>query len=202
MILQELIRNFILYREVVRPMLASWKDSFAAGYYREIASISSHELNMAINKVKALGDGEELGWDISDEYEATSVSQISGTRTITDSLTHPTYHFAIFNEAKMTFGSASVSKEIYIVLTSERLGNQAVKSGKTFTGEYISNSNVISLATLQNIYATTGYANQQINSILISETHEKREYLGEFSLTHEETPLMNFAEGGVYHEAY
>ena len=61
MILQDLIRNYILYREVLRPMLKAWKASFTAGYYRGIGVSFSSDLNLALNKAKTLGDGEELG---------------------------------------------------------------------------------------------------------------------------------------------
>ena len=78
MILQELIRNFILYREVLKPVLKSWKDSLATGQYKEIADNTSTLFSLALNKAKVLDDGEELGWDISDDYEEKFLSRPRG----------------------------------------------------------------------------------------------------------------------------
>src|SRR5579872_3093991 len=100
MILQELIRNFILYRQVLRPLLQSWTQSFLTGYYREVIGLSSSDLNLILNKAKALDDGEELGWDISDEYEAKSFDQASGTLTITSFNRFIMSDFAVVHQTK------------------------------------------------------------------------------------------------------
>ncbi len=199
MILQELIRNFILYRHVVRPILSSWKDSFMSGYYREVTGITSTELALVLNNVRLMSDGEELGWDISDEYEAKSVTHISGSRTITNHKRLSMNEDDLFYEADVYFGSASLSKDDYVVLVDTRWYDRPVNSIKTDSATTILYAESITLGTQKTIVTTTGFANQQINSFLF-ETHEKREYLGEFSLTHEEIPLLYHLKGGEYHD--
>ena len=192
MILQELIRNFILYREVVKPMFVSWKDSFAASYSKEIAGDSSSELIFALQSIKGGGDGEELGWDISDEYEEMSLTQVSGTRTITDKhIIHQK-----MPEPENFNRTASVSRKISIVLKVPKASENIVDIVKTRIFTVTSSANKVILGTEEKTNATTGFESKQIKSFLISETHEKREYLGEFSLTHEETQLFAFSERG------
>jgi len=192
MILQEFIRNFILYREVVRPVLSSWKDSLAGGYYKEIAGNTSSELVFALHNIMMCGDGEELGWDISDDYEAISLTGVSGTRTITDK------HIIIQNrsEAEIFWETASVSKKISIMLTKAEIDEEIEGIGKTNNLTYASSEKNVILGMDKFTTTTTGFESKQIKSFLISETHEKREYLGEFSLTHEETPLFAISERG------
>jgi hypothetical protein len=192
MILQELIRNFILYREVVKPMLSSWRDSLTTGYYKGIAGYSSSELIFALHTISARDGGEELGWDISDDYEAMSLTQISGTRTITDK-------HIIFQdkaEARTSWHAALLSRKIPSMLTSAGSHEKTIDTGKTNSLSYEPSQEIIILATKRVKISTTGSESKQIKSFLITETHEKREYLGEFSLTHEETPLYAFSERG------
>ena len=94
------------------------------------------------------------------------------------------------------------SKQISIVLTHNRSAEFAANIGKTSYQYYDSDVIYIFSGTAKTIITTTGFESKQINLLLIFETHEKREYLGEFSLTHEETPLLNFAEGGEHHDSY
>lgn len=204
MILQELIRNYVLYREVLKPILTSWRDSLAASYYNEINRMPLSELSFSINKAKVLvdgGDGEELGWDISDEYEAMSINKISGSRTITKHIISSISSFDLLVNVENNYMRALPSKDMCIVLADDLMSKQAAMTSKTYNRDNLLSSNSLLLGTPEGISATTGYANQQINSFLF-ETHEKREYLGEFSLTHEETPLMVYQEGGENHDAY
>lgn len=191
MILQELIRNFILYREVVKPMVFSWKDSFTTKYQREIAGNQSFELISALQTIKARGGGEELGWDISDDYERMAVAKTAGTHTITDK------HRVLYNksEAGVFWETASISKKMSILLRDNRMSEKAAKIGKMIQATFVSTGHVVILATKELTSTTTGFESKQIKSLLITEIHEKREYLGEFSLPHEETPLMTYLEG-------
>src|SRR6266404_5944042 len=127
MILQELIRNFILYRVVVRPMLVSWKESLTTNYYREITGNSSSELILALQSMQRGGGGEELGWDISDEYEEMSLAQASGTHTITDKhiVNHKLFKADIYKQ------TALISRRISIMLRPIRIGKKIAKVGKT-----------------------------------------------------------------------
>jgi len=201
MILQELIRNWILYREVLKPILGSWKDSLRAGYSKEIFLTSSSELNLALINAKGIRDGGELGWDTSDEYHTSSLNRISGTHTITKYAAHPMHGTELLEWPTATCDSALISKGGCILLRGNLVDEKTANKGKTsssISASYIDFSN---LALEMTGDTTTGFESKQINTFLI-ETHEKREYLGEFSLTHEETPLMYQLEGGEYSDFY
>ena len=201
MILQELIRNYVLYREVLKPLLVSWKDSLTTGYYKEFAYNSSSGLLLALNKAKSLGDGEELGWDISDEYEAKSVTQITGTHTITVQRFLLQHEYDLVDQNEIRLKRNGASNYTHIVLGSTHVQEYVMKSSKTISALSSLALKLIPSGSSQGQFFTTGYESKQINSFLF-ETHEKREYLGEFSLTHEETPLMCQLEGGEQREIY
>jgi len=201
MILQEFIRNYILYREVLKPILGSWKESLVLSYSKESFILSSTLFNLALNKGNTLGGGEELGWDISDEYEAMAPTKTTGTNTITDYKDVLVMISDLFVRQEYFSETALVSKEVVIVLTNSTVNENAVDPGKTSSQTIISDTNFEVLRKSQTRVATTGCESKQINSFLF-ETHEKREYLGEFSLTHEETPLMYIQKGGGYHDIY
>jgi len=201
MILQEFIRNYILYREVLKPILGSWKESLVLSYSKESFILSSTLFNLALNKGNTLGGGEELGWDISDEYEAMAPTKTTGTNTITDYKDVLVMISDLFVRQEYFSETALVSKEVVIVLTNSMVNENAVDPGKTSSQTIISDTNFEVLRKSQTRVATTGCESKQINSFLF-ETHEKREYLGEFSLTHEETPLMYIQKGGGYHDIY
>ena len=201
MILQDLIRNYVLYRGVLKPLLVSWKEALSAGYQREIVGGTSFLPFLALNRRESLGDGEEMGWDISDEYDLSLLAKISGTRTITDYIKHSMRGFEVFYQRGASLGASLSGNSECIVLRGSMIEDNAVSITKTSSQTSISTEDFGDSATSHTINKTTGYDKQQINSFLF-ETHEKREYLGEFSLTHEETPLLYQLGGGEYHDIY
>jgi hypothetical protein len=196
MILQELLRNYIVYREVLKPLFESWKESFAVGQYKEVTGYSSSELNLALNKAKTLRDGEEFGWDISDEEDARSLSHITGTRTIASGNAVVWRDSDVFYEEGSSKILASAGRDAYVVLRYDQVSEYAVEIGKTYTHHFFLGTEFLMQNASKISGTTTGYESKQINFILSRETHEKREYLGEFSLTHEEIPLQVFFKKG------
>jgi hypothetical protein len=199
MILQDLIRNYILYRGVIRPILTAWKDSLTPSPYREIVPSLSPELKLDINKAKELGGGEELGWDISDDYEAMSLTKVSGTHTITDHIVSSMSDSGPFYEAQNKRITALSSKIMHTVLIDSSSINCFDGIGQTHVYSLVLDAKTTELSVAKTQCLTTGFESKQINSFLF-ETHEKREYLGEFSLTHEETYLIYLQKGGEYHD--
>ena len=142
----------------------------------------------------------EKNWDISDEYEAMSLTHVSGTRTITTHEMISTTERGLLYKQKRKNVCALPGNYARIVLMGNQVDDCIAGIGKTSTQSLILPAKKESLNLAQTYSLTTGYESKQINFYLISETHEKREYLGEFSLTHEETQLFSFKEGGDYHD--
>jgi hypothetical protein len=178
MILQDLIRNVFLYKGVIKPFLKSWKENLIAP---SSASLSLFENNLASFGILKTFQGpfpSRIEAAIAKKAVSAEFNSRLGTHTIVItkaiSLQYLSSEIVIRIMEVVTNGSTIIT-----MLMNDEVHKQVVTATKTMTEQLTKDKNL-----------TTGFANLTISSFLFHETHEKREYLGEFSLHHEEALLM------------
>jgi hypothetical protein len=201
MILQELLRNYILYREVLRPLIKSWSASLTTVYPRHLSLITSQKASVASNLNLNVSDqASETRFNTSIS-ESISLTKMTGTHTITSHEEYVMTEYELLYKLKNKNISALTGNRVHIVLRNDSSSELAAKTRKTRSQSLLSSIDNLNQKISKTVSATTGYESKQLNTFLSLETHEKREYLGEFSLTHEETPLLLISkEGGEYHD--
>ncbi|HSX08583.1 MAG TPA: hypothetical protein VLF93_00335 [Candidatus Saccharimonadales bacterium] len=169
MILQELIRNIVMYNGVINPVLQSVKES--------ILSFIS-----AARREQALGVTSQ-GYS-SQKLELYTHELLSGTRTI------PNREVIIidsFREVKKVL--LDMPKIDSNTIFSMLMGEEIEEPSKT-------SSATMSVGAVLEDRKTTGFLTEYTLIYFSRETHEGREYLGEFSLSHEENQLNSPIERG------
>lgn len=186
MILQELLRSTVLYKGVVRPLVQTWTDSVVSRYSKQnlllpyqTASLSSFDDSLPLKEAVVDETSMMLGMSLS-------LSEITGTRTISSQIA--------FSNSKQ-----AISNNRDVMLVCGPINERIAELGKTHYRAYPEYVDLRSGSSSLVVGSTTGYYTEQIYFYLISETHERREYLGEFSLTHEENHLLYLKEGGDRH---
>lgn len=172
MILQELLRNIVLYRGVLKPFFHSWSDTISTHYLKRHSSVSSLKISSAKFEAKKVFLLVTLG-----NHETT------GTCTMS--------YLSLRNVSKSKTGN-----DVGIPLVVIGAYENTVKTAKTYSQSFLSESILpITVLTRKN-ERTTGFATERSYTFLITETHEKRESLGGFPLTRDETHLMFYKRGG------
>jgi len=175
MILQELLRNIVLYRGVVKPVLQAWKESLFLRYIRLTPQlVIKNHIQEAVS------------------LEAVSHAFLTGTLTI------PFYIVAvvesiILNQAKQRTISATVGNDKCTVLMGGGVAEKAVTSSITDYFCYSLGMDKFSPVRTIQRDLTTGFIIENLY-LYLSETHEERELLGGFSLSHEGNPLLYLTE--------
>jgi len=199
MILQDLLRNIVLYKGVIRPVLQSWKESLVAVYLKPPYLSVYHRTSFPLSEAGEDRFRAGANSQYSFIYSTFSLSELSGTRTISYADLISINNSTIKREERAS-KSALTSNNLLTVLTTGLVVEDTVAIGKTHLRSHVSSTGLLSKSLSQSRNATTGYTYRETYFFLSLETHEKREYLGEFSLTHEETPLLYLKEGGEYHD--
>src|SRR6266568_2711381 len=199
MILQELLRNIVLYKGVIRPVLQSWKESLVAVYLKP-PYLSAYQ-RTSFSHFEAREDRFRAGANTQNSliYFTFSLPDQTGTRTISYADLISVNNSAIKREERVS-KLALTSNILLTVLTDDLVDECAVRVGKTYLHSLLSSTELLNKSISQSRNVTTGCIYKETYFFLSLETHEKREYLGEFSLTHEETPKMHFKEGGEQHD--
>jgi hypothetical protein len=167
MILQEIIRNIVLYNGLVEPWLRLVKETI----FSQNDGILPFEAN-SLNKISLFPR-----------------IALTGTHTITEKNVVLSSYFER-EIPHVTKISASTGNTFVSLLVTESI----VELGRSNFSMNTSNINFLndSHSVLSTI--TTGFFIENTQLFFSHETHEKREYLGEFSLPHEEILLNSFIE--------
>ena len=200
MILQDLIRNYMMYREVLQPLFESWTEPWIGDSPKKLPLTPFYKLNFASSKARNARATKSLDWEFPDHSRELLLTQISGTRTISTVKRCRILSDGQSFEAQIEKAPASPSRETHMLLTDHRVNEFIVDIGKTSNKTHILSVEKTESSLQKTVNATTGYESKQINFFLIPETHEKREYLGEFSLTHEAIHLCSSKKGGEHHD--
>lgn len=190
MILQDLIRNIVLYKGIIRPFLQSWKESLLLVTYRVSPSVApvntqTRKKRVMQPRVRRVNASSHL-----DKFIYRLTKEITSLNTITA-------HKIVLSE-DFSFSSLNISTEIVtlnsrsftLLLEGNDLKEQAIMTSKTVVSATDSAVIFVSEKASNSTCSTTGFDTEKISSFLFHETHERREYLGEFSLPHEEIHLM------------
>ena len=161
MILQDLIRNIVLYKGFINPFLQSVID-----YVLQLKSVSkaSHDEGLAFKSVKI------------DEIQ--SLVRLTGTHTIPGG---KVIGLAAEDRAQTLYSAANGNVTVTL-LVDESLD----VSAQTYLQASFAARDSFQSRTIPMGKVTTGFFIENTYFVLSRETHEKREYLGEFSLSHEE----------------
>jgi hypothetical protein len=186
MILQELLKNIVFYKDLIKPILRTWTESLYASYSKSKYRYLHQNAKLNLPEPERASNKAVSGKEMVDSACSLMNSEMTGTLTMS--------YFDATNQNEITIGNIAVS-----MLVQAMIYEYAVKSGKTRSRMCIANNKVISNTTVKTLESTTGYTKKEVNPFLITKTHEEREYLGEFSLTHEEVRLSKLKEGGEYH---
>jgi hypothetical protein len=177
MILQDLLRNIVLYNGIFNPYLQSVKE-----YILTFLSLSYKHQEELLLASEA---------DLPHKLSILASLPATGTRT--------------FSERELVISSQIVTENTIEKLHSLESGNQTItvlmNDGIDITGKTHSDNTELGIDISENVTfsspsITTGSINEYIQLFFSSETHEKREYLGEFSLTHEEIHFNSLMERG------
>jgi len=167
MILQEIIRNIALYNGFILPWIQSVKE------------------NLFIDKNNAV----YLEANSSNKVSLFPLISITGTHTITGRNIN-LLHYLEGKEICITKDSASNSNDFISMLVTEKIVGLGKSNFFTHSPSVRFSSDYITAAQI----TTTGFSIENIQLFFSHETHEKREYLGEFSLPHEENHFNSFIE--------
>lgn len=199
MFLQDLIRNVVIYKGVMRPFIESWREHLMTAYMKQNPHYAYQISDFPLPKPKKQKPRFSLYCNTDLKLSKVSLFEQSGTRTITNMRLLANDNFNIY-QGKASHRYNATSNNIITVLTDAVYDEDIVLSNKTEHIYAQTTTDFVILSSLHTYSATTGFTRKNINTFLSLETHEKREYLGEFSLTHEETPLMYLKRGGEEHE--
>ncbi len=193
MLLQELLKNIILYKGIVKPIMQSWSDGLIVEYTNQLYLLGCLSILSSLNEAKMTSG--MLGYEAKSleiSFE-NAIAESTGTRTISDFSTVSNTSQA----GKFSLGKASFGNSLIAMLSNGQIDENAVKTGKTYLQTHPLLVIQLQSDSTKTISTTTGLLSNKLCFFLSRETHEKREYLGEFSLTHEETHLLvAFKEGG------
>lgn len=178
MILQELLRNIVLYRGVFTPLFISWKEyllSASLGKYKFLEDASALQPFTKPFQTLFLPIAKNT---MSQKNVLSFLKERVETHTITFAKAFSIEYLP--SETIITAMKLAMDSNSFIsVLMGSSDGKYAVTTTKTEVSLFGSSSNI-----------TTGFVFEKIGSFLFHETHERREYLGEFSLLHEEIHLL------------
>ena len=174
MILQELLRNIVTYKEVIKPYIDIWKEAIELRYGFFNTHISTTNSRNEVVKASVL--------------EAISVSKITGTRTIQtlESLSQEHY---LGKQTKEKINSATVGNNIVTMLMGDSVCDDVVMTSRT-----ISFTTEICLGEARKKDVTRGGVTTGFIFEKHKITHEERELLGGFSLSHERHSLLYISE--------
>ncbi|HVA96369.1 MAG TPA: hypothetical protein VND99_01820 [Candidatus Acidoferrales bacterium] len=186
MILQELLRNIVLYKGVVKPLLQTWTDSLRGMYARQkyFASFSKALIDHSEAEIQPFI--ADWGYYTQPHKSKFSLSNTTGTHTMS--------YIDLIAKHKSLAGN-----DFMVVLTDGLVDEGVERTSKTYYQTVATTGKLSVLISSFTACVTTGHLVEDIYAHLVPETHGKREYLGEFSLTHEETQLLYLKEGGEYH---
>ena len=167
MILQEVIRNIVLYNAFIKPWLKSVSEYLLAGK----SKVALYEAN-SFNKLLVF-----------------PLTTVTGTHTIAYKEIVSQNFFERRNTAMTRDSALNGNGSIGVLMEEDAVGSS--KSGLSAESLRInfSASSYPITAT-----ATTGFIFENTYLFFSHETHEQREYLGEFSLPHEENLFNSFIE--------
>jgi hypothetical protein len=199
MLLQELIRNFALYKGVMKPFIESWKDSLVTLYTKQNYQYAYQIEEMPIPKSKK--NRSRLSVYFKNALNISEFSLSDGTGTLTIAYVKST-NYDIFWLDGVENGRefAVTGNTVITMLIDGPCIDNLVISDKTLLFDTYTGTEYFHLSSLNTYSITTGFTTKNVCSMLISETHERREYLGEFLLPHEENPLLYQKKGGGKHE--
>ena len=186
MILQELIRNIVVYKGVIKPVLLLWKESLLvrynslaqSGFYKKGAS--------EFTKTKMVAPNMSI-------LKIISLSNITGTRTIPLQRKITKDNFSLLL-SKRIFKSALTGSSVSSVLIDTRMDEDIAATSKTIFQSQIARLSFLPQVSKQKSISTTGFTIETTYYFSFRKTHEERELLGGFSLTHERNQLMSTLE--------
>jgi len=167
MLLQEIIRNIFLYNGLIEPWIKSVKEDRTLRKKKVVYPEANSSIKVSL----------------------VPLISATGTRTITKRNIHSLYYFKT-EKANMTENSASIGNNIISMLATENIA----ELGKNSFSTSVSSINLLNDSYSAMSVTTTGFFIENTQLFFSHETHEKREYLGEFSLLHEENLLNSFIE--------
>lgn len=171
MILQELIRNIVLYNEFIKPYIRSVKDHVLSfdrfSYRRTLQNFAKHQLYLP------------------QKTAFSSFSAMTGTQNIS------TEKCIVSDQIKdIDRDTQRNSSSIISMLIQKKV----VILGKTHFSTECTSLDAVEKQTITVSKTTTGLIIAYTQIFFSRETHEKREYLGEFSLPHEENRFTSLYE--------
>jgi len=195
MILQDLLRNIVLYKGIIRPYVQSWREYLLSAFalqnhqknvkYTPDYSFEAQQESLERNGITLILQGNDY----------SSLSNITGTRTISKNETDSTVDLCL-HQPSHTIMSATISNNRPVVLVGSLVNDYIAVTGKSF----LSADTVIAIiprpGSIITKALTTGFTFANICSFLFFETREKGGSLGERSLPHGETLLLYSKEGG------
>jgi len=177
MILQDLIRNILLYNGVIDPYIQSVK-----GYVFSFLA-SSIRQNNNISSVLRAYNPEERAICLPSSITGTCTTSYTENVFSVNSQTF----YGVHNEIQYRDSSIAIAMPV-----DENIVNSSKTHSRTDSSSLIYTHN----QTGTYVESTTGFYTEKPNLFFSHETHEKREYLGEFSLPHEEIQLNIFKGRG------
>lgn len=180
MILQDIFKSIIFQRGQRNSHHASSLSYFYRTIEHPLPRVNKQGFIFEAKVPMSLASREEQIMMNNSHY---SLSEMTGTRTIAN--------LAVIEGSRYQFGT-----KIITMLRMSSIKKSTVKTGKTYFSSTISGRILLTDNIFFRHIATTGsfFTMKNICSVLIPETHGKREYLGEFSLSREETNLVNKRE--------
>jgi hypothetical protein len=177
MILQDLIRNIVLYNGVIDPYLQYVKE-----YVFSLLNSSNRQNINVADAFRAYSQRNRIVF-ISSFVTGTHTTSYVEKTLLDDSST-------IHLEKCITL---NYSSNVMLTMPTDK---GTVKSNKTQS--QVNSSSIVYTQNQTGTYveSTTGSFNEKPNLFFSHETHEKREYLGEFSLPHEEIQINTFIGRG------
>ena len=191
MILQELLRNIVLYRSLINPLLQLVKENMFTLWKLPYAP---QESDLKLIKRQTWVEAKKNGEHIS-QVSDLSLFNISKTNTIPMQIYQCVNYKSRIVKEKEQY-TATISRFDMFVLGNDRDSEWPMESTKTILSINVLCLNFLSLASGVLSGTTTGLTFEKCILYFSHETHEKREYLGEFSLTHEEIQFNSMKERG------
>src|SRR5258708_407529 len=128
MLLQELLKNIILYKGIVKPIMQSWSDGLIVEYTNQLYLLGCLSILSSLNEAKMTSG--MLGYEAKSleiSFE-NAIAESTGTRTISDFSTVSNTSQA----GKFSLGKASFGNSLIAMLSNGQIDENAVKTGKTY----------------------------------------------------------------------
>jgi hypothetical protein len=185
MILQELIRNIVLYKGFIQPLLQTVKDNAVYIYTTTSNKFAVSQL-LVIKKKARIGEFEAISSYIT---VFVPLSVITGTPTL------PSHHklIQVDSNRDQIYETRSLSLDSNTTITM-LISENVDMTAQTSSLSVPTRTQFISSTLIINETLTTGFFVRHTILYFSHETHEKREYLGEFSLPHEENRFNRLQE--------